>query len=337
MFNSIPYSGKCNVGFSIAEMSVVLVIIGFIASSAISVAISNDYTSKRDETESKLDRIEEALAGYVSSTHKLPCPADGTIAISNSLFGLEKNDGATPPVCSANFSSGNVRAGVVPTRTLGLPDDFMFDGWGRRIDYAVDYRFANSDVTNTGCASLPATSTLCFRDTSAGSITVNDAAASARTASAVYILISHGENGHGAYPKNGGSTRVNGFPPGSPYRNATASANEITNANLANDGTTVPGYGTTFVMRDYTRVDDGTTSDGTSATRIYFDDQVRFRDKAQIVKAAGAYIYDTICKTSLIIVNGVNPDGTANTDCNNATDSTQCLSFATDVNLRCLQ
>ena len=32
--------------------------------------------------------------------------------------------------------------GMVPVRTLGLPDDYAIDGWGRRIFYGMDNRFA---------------------------------------------------------------------------------------------------------------------------------------------------------------------------------------------------
>lgn len=320
-------------GFSLAEMSVVLVIVGFIASSAISVAINSDYTTKRDETESKLLRIEEALAGYVATNHRLPCPADGTLAITNANFGIELNSGASPPVCTKNFNVGNIWGGVVPVTTLQLPDDFMFDGWGRRIDYIVDYRFTISETTTGAtCDASGSGSDICFRDITAPTastiITVKNSSGATRASNAIYVLLSHGENGHGAFPKTGSATtaRINGFPSGNPYRNSTASADELTNAKVDNDGATVTPYTATFVMREYTRNDDTAAA---ATARIYFDDQLRYKTKAQLVKASGASIYEIICKTALDIINGSN-------DCVNAANSTQCETFATEANSTCL-
>lgn len=314
-----------NSGFSLAEMSIAMVIVGFIAASAISVAITTDYTTKKNETESKLDRIEEALAGYVATNRRLPCPASGIVATTGTSFGTEGTP--TSSECpNKDFTVAEVRAGVVPVTTLQLPDDFMFDGWGRRIDYIVDLRFANNSTTNTNC-----TDTRCFIDAPAGSITVNDVSGTALATTAVYVLLSHGENGHGAFPKPGSATnaRINGFPAGNPYRNATASANEFTNAKVDNAGATVTPYTATFVIRDYARNDDTTVA---ASARTYFDDQLRYKTKEQVVKSAGANIYNAICRTALAIIN--NP---GSNDCTGATDYTQCETFASEVNSQCLQ
>lgn len=320
-------------GFSLAEMSVVMVIVGFIASSAISVAIRSDYSTKRDETESKMLHIEEALAGYLSTNHRLPCPADGTLAITDANFGIELSSGS-PPVCTKNFHVDNVWGGVVPIKTLQLPDDFMFDGWGRRMDYVVDYRFTISEnSTGATCDGSGSGSDICFRDIAATSsstiITVKNQAGETRASNAIYVLLSHGENGHGAFPKTGSATssRINGFPSGNPYRNATASADEFTNAKVDNTGTTITPYTATFVMRDYTRNDDTAAA---ATERTYFDDQLHYKTKSQLVKAAGASIYEAICKTAIDIINGSN-------DCVNAADNTQCETFVTEINSKCLQ
>ena len=324
-----------NHGFSLVELSVVMVIVGFIAASALSVAITSDYPTKREETETKMLRIEEALAGYVATNHRLPCPASGTVAITDDNFGLEGTQTADDNCPNKDFVDATtfIVGGVVPVTTLQLPDDFMFDGWGHRIDYIVDSHFTNNDTTNAaGC--LGVAGNVCFRDTVAGSLTVNDESGTARTTEAIYVLLSHGENGHGAFPKPGSATsaRINGFQSGNPYRNATASVDEYTNAKVDSSGATVTPYDGVFVMRDYLRVDDGSASDGTSTTRVYFDDQVRYKTKSQLVKAAGATIYDSICKTALAIVNTPGSN-----DCTGATDSTQCETFATSINSNCLQ
>jgi len=315
-------------GFSLAEMSIAMMIVGMIASSTISVAISSDYSSKRDQTENKLLLIDTALVSYLNINHRLPCPADGTVATTATNFGVESNNGASPPVCNANFSNGNIWGGVVPVATLQLPNSFMFDGWGNRIDYIVDSRFTISETSGGTCNTTGGSSGICFRDVAAGSITVKDGAGNIRPGSAVYVLLSHGPNGHGAFPQPGSATssRISGFNSNA-YSNATASADEFLNANYTNAATTPGTYTTTFVMRDFTRVDDGSASDGTSTTRTYFDDQLHFKTKSQIVQAAGSQIFESVCNDATAITNGTD------TDCSGSTD---CAAFASALNSVCL-
>ncbi|MEK6746560.1 MAG: FG-GAP repeat protein [Pseudomonadota bacterium] len=94
-----------------------------------------------------------------------------------------------------------VVAGVVPTKTLGLPDEYMFDGYGRRIGYIVDIRATD----RTTCRDLQVTKT-------SGNIQIMDSAAStAATDNVMWSLISYGKNGHGAFPMPGSSiaNRIN--------------------------------------------------------------------------------------------------------------------------------
>ncbi len=321
------YKQKLKKGFSLAELSIALTIIGFIASSALSLAITSDFATKKDETESKLSRIEEALAGYVATNHRLPCPSDGTLAVTSTSYGIESNDAATPPICNKNFNNGNIWMGVVPVSTLQLPDDYMFDSWGKRISYLVDYRFTISDINNSSnCDASGGGSDICLRDIASGGITVQDSSHATRTTKAIYALISHGENGHGAFIKNGSATRINAFPVGNPYR--SNSPDEIENAELDNAGANT-SFATiaTVIDKDYLREDDST-----DATREYFDDIVRYRTKEQVVRAAGYSIYDSICKTANTVVN--NPGANV---CTPTADNTQCETFATEINTRCIR
>jgi prepilin-type N-terminal cleavage/methylation domain-containing protein len=329
MARSIKHNN--NKGFSLVELSVSLAIIGMIAGSAISVAVTSDYYTKKSETEAKMDRIEEALAGFVQTNLRLPCPADGSVNSADTYYGLEYHSvsGALTPAAGGvvacpnkNFSSGFINAGVVPMRTLQLPDDYMFDGWGRRITYVIDYRFANNTTTNTTCDGT--TSTVCFIDTTAGGITVNDVSGTARTTAGVYLLLSHGENGHGAFTKYGSATRINGFPAGNPYR--ADSPSEMENAELDNAGADT-AYDAIFVLKDFVREDSST-----DANREYFDDMVRFKTKAQLVKAAGKVIYDSVCRSASTIVTSPGSNS-----CTGATNEENCESMATELYLRCLQ
>ena len=146
--------------------------------------------------------------------------------------------------------------GMVPTKALRLPDDYAFDGWGRRIMYALDKRFTAASAFTT----IPAT------DTTAR-ITINDASGHPKTTRAGYALISFGPNGHGAYPRNGGSTRLTA---------GSVNADELTNCGCLSNGTTNGGGLTgTFVQKT-------AAQDNTPNPLNNFDDVVAFGTRSDL-------------------------------------------------------
>lgn len=310
-------------GFSLTELSVSIAIIAMIAGSALSVAITSDYATKKRETDAKLDRIEEALAGFFSINKRLPCPADGELPTTDADFGLEGVRGEACP--NTNFNDGaNVFAGVVPIRTLQMPDDFMFDGWDRRIMYVVDYRFANNDTTvtpATDCDGDPAD--ICFMDAASGSIIVDDASGNPRTSNAVYLLLSNGENGHGAYSKIGSATRIQAhYSTGAPNNYLFSDvADEIENSHFSVSGANT-SYDNVFVQKAFIKDEGGE----------YFDDMVRFREKDQIIIEAGETMYQSICRDAKTIID--NPGASS---CTGAASESNCEDFASQINERCLQ
>jgi len=229
------------VGFSLVEIAVVLVIIGFLGVFAIGLTAGVLAKQRKDTTIQRLATIESAINQYVSLNKYLPCPADGTL------------DGtATTP--SANLGSERVKAlrdgcnftnqagGVIPWITLGLAAADAQDGWGNMFTYRVDETLIHPgtlDLTmctpagmnttslsySTSCS--PSTSCpICSNCTSAtfpGSCTspstilagrglkVQNASATAIVSNpaltpstgAAYVVISHGENQAGAYQFSG--------------------------------------------------------------------------------------------------------------------------------------
>jgi type II secretory pathway pseudopilin PulG len=102
-----------------------------------------------------------------------------------------------PTGASGTLTFTSLAAGVVPTKTLGLPDDYMFDGYGRRMMYMVDIRATDK----TTCRNIQTTKTKgaieIMTARSAISIFTDD--------NVMWSLISYGKNGHGAFPMQGSS------------------------------------------------------------------------------------------------------------------------------------
>ncbi len=107
--------------------------------------------------------------------------------------------GGGNPSDSVTYTS--VVAGTVPTKTLGLPDEYGFDGYGRRIMYVVDNRATGVQ----SCHDMQQQSRI-------GNINIlgasTDTFAADRTS---WALVSYGSDGHGAFPLQGGSLRFNTY------------------------------------------------------------------------------------------------------------------------------
>lgn len=226
------FSGKTpgpdkNSGFSLIELSIVLLILGLMIGGITAVMTQEARTAKQAELKAKMDAIEQALIAYVKKNNRLPCPADGTYLITDTYFGIEGgtpgdgtcSTGATydsikrttnPSPPTANFitytysASSATARGVIPVRTLGLPDGYSFDPWGGKFSYIVDYRMTKTDAFTTYSPNSVLSFGIIIRSSS-GSGTI--------TAGPLVVIISHGPNGHGAFQlsgvrKNAGSTNV---------------------------------------------------------------------------------------------------------------------------------
>lgn len=180
-------------GFSLVEISIVLVVVATMLAGVLPAITESQKTNASTETIDRMEAIEQAILTYRVGQERIPCPSSLTLSVNVGNFGKE---GATPGTCTggtpaATFGpSGQVVAGGVPVKTLGLPDEYAFDGWGRRFVYYVDKQL---------------TLDTSYATTSAGSITIMDGAATptVRTATAAYALLSPGPNGHGGYTRSG--------------------------------------------------------------------------------------------------------------------------------------
>jgi prepilin-type N-terminal cleavage/methylation domain-containing protein len=214
-------------GFSLVELTVVLVILALIGGVFTSMFMGLYDGQRATTTRNKLAAIDAALVSFAAVNKRLPCPADGA------------GVAGTEVIVSPDQPCVNQSRGVVPWVTLGLTATDIEDAWGTRITYRVDPYLArnnamdmsNCDPAGTGVPSTlgtppkptctvtggvcaAATLNYCvspasflaakgveIRDAVGGTVLMNPAGAI--PTGAAYALISHGENRSGGYGDGG--------------------------------------------------------------------------------------------------------------------------------------
>lgn len=200
-------------GFTLIEMSIVLVVVGFIVAGSLAAFTPVLESSKRTDTKARMDRIEAALTLYAIQQSCLPCPASGAIASGGANAGRAQDTGGV--VATACTATACIAPGVVPWQTIGLTEADILDGWNNRISYAVSVAVAG-DCTSAGrTTALQNTSgiersgttyplgTIKVNLTGGGQVTNCADATAANRNGAAYVLISHGRDGGGAFGMSG--------------------------------------------------------------------------------------------------------------------------------------
>lgn len=259
-------------GFTLVEMSIVLIIMSVVAGGGFALATSMNERKKEDVTLARLDAIEKALLDFRKANDRLPCPADGSINPDNADYGIEADD---PGDCSsgspaANFTAAThatktvytdttVVGGTIPIVTLGLPKEYGIDGWGNKFSYHIDARateygaFSTYSISNGNCFNVIIDDALTWAD---------DTDRNYLSFHAVYALISHGKDGHGAFSMGG--PRIN---------SGTVNAFQQQNADYDDTGA-VTTYNNLFHYVP--------ESEDPDTPRDRFDDILRFKTRAQL-------------------------------------------------------
>lgn len=202
-------------GFTLVEMAIVLIIIGFLLGGLL-VSLSAQMDIRNyNETKQKIAVIKEALVGFTLANGRLPCPADPTVASGTAGVGTQKFNAAG--------TACNSSTGVIPWVDLGVLET---DAWDRRFTYQVTNSFSDAIVLNTvtlpaTCLAVPSSSS--FALCSDGDIAVSDGVV-AIAIKVPAIVVSHGKNGFGAY-----------LPDGSQVSESSASALEKENTDSDTD------------------------------------------------------------------------------------------------------
>ncbi len=182
--------------FTLIEVAVVLAIGAFLVVGVTKLSTNYLENSRYEDTARKMDKITQALQRYFDINGTLPCPASLTAAPDKSSFGLAAcrvlaHGASSPGTYIVNGPDGKrVRIGAIPARTLNISDDMMFDGWNRRITYAITRGILPSGDNE------PLEGAIGLEDS-------NGHPAFMPEESLPYLIVSHGPNGLGAYTYSG--------------------------------------------------------------------------------------------------------------------------------------
>jgi prepilin-type N-terminal cleavage/methylation domain-containing protein len=140
-----------NAGFTLIEMSIVLLIMGLILGGLLAALGQSTESTRRTDAKAQMKLIEEALYGYAQTYGRLPCPSTHLTQGSEGL-----NIPLVPPnICTADH-------GFVPSATLGLQgavnqDGLLTDPWGNPYRYSVAQLMNGGNRAFTSVAGLRAT------------------------------------------------------------------------------------------------------------------------------------------------------------------------------------
>jgi len=264
-------------GFTLIELSIVLLALSVIAVASLRYAAAAPTTNNINQLNKNLDIIDNALLNYRIIYGRLPCPADITKKENDSSFGAEIEVLADGLCTGANYFNTNpdpdiadglydattltkVAGGGIPTRALMLPDRYAYDPWGKKILYAVDIRmtanggFALYNINNA------ATGAIVIKKTA------GDTLANALTYKGVYALVSFGKNGHGGFLRNLNAAAT-------VYNAGSTNSDEQKNCHCDN----------TAAATNFDRIFVQKPPVGSTTLTDKFDDIVRFKIRSQML------------------------------------------------------
>jgi prepilin-type N-terminal cleavage/methylation domain-containing protein len=231
-------------GFSLIEMSVVLLIISIVTAGGLTVGKNLMMQGEYEATDTKLDNLKNQLIQFYSRENRLPCPASLTIKRGSSDYGREVEGGSCSGYTTAvdgaeriETSSGSgvfIWVGALPTRDMILQDPMMKDEFNNRILYAV-MEGLTSSADFSGAS---------------GAMTVNDGTGVDIATDVAFVLLSHGDDGKGA-------TSYLGF---ASAKTCTGSQRDVENCN----------GDITFTDAPFSNEESGTR---------FFDDRIRWMTK----------------------------------------------------------
>jgi len=225
-------------GFTTIELALVIIISGFVV-----IAVSNLFGLYRQsaattQTQTALRTSETAISEFRFYNGRYPCPANPQRGPGDAGYGRE--DCSLPASLTGRDANGDgapdgVIIGAVPFQTLldeenpafvairdtPLSESLTVDGWGNKLTYAVTANLTDDSTFQEDWGAIRVT------DEHNQSVSEVDGGNH-------FVILSHGENGRGAYNRSGAlvqtcSLSITGPPdPDAPPVNARS---EIDNCN----------------------------------------------------------------------------------------------------------
>lgn len=275
-------------GFSLIEVSIALLIIGIIIGPLIGEYAAWKNQQRIDLTTSNDGIVREALRRYAQNNGCYPLPAIPSVSSSNASAGVEdvplggRTDCTalsaaqlaaipvcTPPVAgmgvcqtpclttgATTTCTGGIPAiiiGDVPFATLGLPKQYITDGFGNKFTYAVSFNQTGASTFDNDKGAVQVGDLLGHSGANGGTLNPQT--------NAHYAIISHGRDGLGGFTLEGGL-----------IGNCPGAGTTMDAENCNNDGYFDNGYGvyTTTQGVQYGR------QESTAAGANHFDDFVNY-------------------------------------------------------------
>lgn len=135
-------------GFTLIELSIAIIIVGLMTTAILDAVKTGMAGRDHKVTMANLHAANLALRSYLAANQAYPCPAlrqalKGTPGYGKAPEKCLSEDGpvfSTRPletIIAHGRDDRLVRIGVLPFRSLGLPDAMAMDGWGSLLQYAV--------------------------------------------------------------------------------------------------------------------------------------------------------------------------------------------------------
>lgn len=183
-------------GFTLIELSIALVIIGLLMSMFLSYGTAQLSASRILSTKQKQEAIKLGLISFISRNHRLPCPALANLNQGASGYGVE-----------ATGCSGTVATGILPWSSLGLTESSASDAYHNRFTYQVSVAATTTtDQTVSGMVGVSTTHTTSptiAGNAPTGNQSNNCSIGNTNPCAAVAVIVSHGQNGSGAFTNSG--------------------------------------------------------------------------------------------------------------------------------------
>ncbi len=199
-------------GFSLVELSVVILVISFLVVEGVSLFSGSLVNNKSAITSYRTNLIYSAIKDFISQNKRLPCPAPINQIKSTSItYGKEGDCSAV----SGITVSGNLIYGMVPVVSLGLGSEIAEDGYGAKFVYVVDKTFTTASDPSPFKSNNGAIAIKKYIKVNGQDILTDE------ENNAIFAIISYGPNQNGAFSSNSSNSN-----------SASDDSDEITNSIL---------------------------------------------------------------------------------------------------------